>query len=214
MFISAHEHREALADDVLLHNISQSCPDCFALLFHRYFRQVFSTAFKILRDKTEAEDVLQEVFLSIYLQQERFDSNRGSVRNWVLQFAYFKSLLRRRYLRIRNFYTQEEISESREVREVRSSDVLGMTPSEWSRYVELGIAALTPKQRRVIELVHFEGYTLREAMEIMRETFANTRNYYYRGLKALRTFLNSKLEPKQAPNSVVVKNNETFRFEL
>src|SRR5713226_5788788 len=110
-----HQHPEPLADDRLLGNIGQGCSDCFALLFHRYFRQVFAVSFKIVRDRAEAEDILQEVFLSIYLQQERFDPSRGSVRTWILQFAYFKSLLRRRYLHIRNFYKHEEVSEAREI---------------------------------------------------------------------------------------------------
>lgn len=211
--MAEHEHPEGLADEALLRSMRENCAECFALLFHRYFRQVFATAYKILRDRSEAEDVLQEVFLSIYLQQEQFDPSRGTVRTWVLQFAYFKALLRRRYLRIRNFYSQEEITESREIRNARPAEVLGMSPAEWSRYVEAGIIALGPKQRRVIELVHFEGYTLREAMEIMRETLANTRNYYYRGLKTLRTFLNSRLEGKQAEKSVVLENHETYSFE-
>jgi DNA-directed RNA polymerase specialized sigma24 family protein len=102
--MSPHEHFDSLADDDLLRNIVQGCTDCFALLFHRYCRQVFSVSFRIIRDKPETEDILQEVFLSIFLQQERYDPARGSIRTWILQFAYFKSLLRRRYLRIRHFY--------------------------------------------------------------------------------------------------------------
>src|SRR5882762_8567638 len=161
--MSPHEHFDSLADDDLLRNIVEGCTDCFALLFHRYCRQVFSVSFRIIRDKAEAEDILQEVFLSIYQQQERYDPSRGSVRTWILQFAYFKSLLRRRYLHIRNFYKNEEVSEAREIRRVNSSEPLGLSPTEWARYVESGISALNPKQRQVIELVHFEGYTLQES---------------------------------------------------
>src|SRR5579863_4244581 len=131
-----HEHFEPIADDNLLRNIGEGCSDCFALLFHRYCRQVFSVSFKILRDRAETEDILQEVFLSIYLRQERFDPSRGSVRTWILQFAYFKALLRRRYLNIRHFYKQEEVSESRELQNTRSSVSFGMNPTERARYVE------------------------------------------------------------------------------
>src|SRR5882757_7335339 len=156
--MSPHEHFDSLADDDLLRNIVQGCTDCFALLFHRYFRQVFSVSFRIIRDKAETEDILQEVFLSIYLQQERYDPSRGSVRTWILQFAYFKALLRRRYLNIRHFYKQEEISEARELQNNRSSVSFGMNPTEWARYVETGIVTLSAKHRRTIELVHSEGY--------------------------------------------------------
>src|SRR5258708_33182249 len=109
--MSEHEHVESLADDALLRNIGQDCSECFELLFHRNCRQVHSISFRILRDRSEAEDILQEVFLSIYLQQERFDPSHASVRTCILQFAYFKALLRRRYLNIRHYYKHEEKSE-------------------------------------------------------------------------------------------------------
>lgn len=211
--MSLHEHCDSLADDVLLRNIGQGCTDCFALLFHRYCRQVFSVSFRIIRDKAESEDVLQEVFLAIYLQRERYDPSRGSMRTWILQFAYFKSLLRRRYLRIRHFYDVEEVSESRELRGDEGSNLGGMNAGEWARYVETGIAALGVKQRRVIEMVHFEGYTLQEASEVLRESLANTRNLYYRGLKGLEEFLNGQSAPKKVHESAVLERKDAYRFE-
>jgi RNA polymerase sigma-70 factor, ECF subfamily len=208
-----HEHFDSLADDELLRNIVEGCTDCFALLFHRYCRQVFSVSYRIIRDKAETEDILQEVFLSIYQQQERYDPSRGSIRTWILQFAYFKSLLRRRYLRIRHFYNDEELAEGREIRGAQGPEVMGMSSGEWSRYVETGIATLGTKQRRVIELVHFDGYTLQEASEILRESLANTRNLYYRGLKELREFLNGKAALKKAQETVALERKDAIRFE-
>ena len=206
--VHEHEHVESLADDELLRNAGQDCSQCFELLFHRYCRQVHSISFRILRDRAEAEDILQEVFLSIYLQQERFDPSRGTVRTWILQFAYFKALLRRRYLNIRHFYKQEEVSEAREIRSGPSSVSFGMNPTEWARYVETGIVTLSAKHRRTIELVHSEGYTLQEASEILRETLASTRNNYYRGLKALRDFLGARTALKKAKENVVLERND------
>jgi RNA polymerase sigma-70 factor (ECF subfamily) len=208
-----HEHRQFLVDEDLLSNISQGCSDCFALLFHRYCRQVFSVSFRILRDRAETEDILQDVFLAIYLHQERFDPTRGSVRTWILQFAYFKALVRRRYLNIRNFYKQEEVSEARHSRRVPSFELLGMTATEWTRYVETGIATLTAKQRQVIELVHFEGCTLQEAAENARESLANTRNYYYRGLKALRLVLKTRSALEKTNESIILERDNAYRFE-
>lgn len=203
----AHGHPVSLPDEELLRLAGQGCGECFAVLFHRYCRSVFSLAYRILRDKAETEDVLQDVFLSIYLQQERFDPARGSVRTWILQFAYFKALLRRRYLRIRNFYAQEEAREGKQARAAASFELLGMSAAEWTRCVEAGIAALTPRQRQVIELVHFEGYTLQEASEICRESLANTRNLYYRGLRALRGLLGAPAASKSAQESPILERN-------
>jgi|ERR1700733_316335 len=208
-----HAHTEALPDDQLLSNIKQGCSLCFEELFHRYCRQVYSVAFRILRDRAETEDIVQEVFLSIFLEQERFDPTRATMRTWILQFAYFKALLRRRYLNVRNFYKQEEICETTEIRRNQSTETFGLSSSEWARYVESGIAVLNPKQRHVIELVHFEGYTLQEAAENSRESLANTRNYYYRGLKALRDFLVARKAVKKAAEGVTLKRNDAYGFE-
>jgi RNA polymerase sigma-70 factor (ECF subfamily) len=208
-----HPHSEPFADDVLLRNIGEGCTDCFALLFHRYCRQVFSVSYRIIRDRAETEDVLQDVFLAIFLQQERYDPTRGSIRAWILQFAYFKALLRRRYLRIRHFYNDEELSEAREIRGNEGSGRMGMISAEWARCVETGIDTLGPKQRRVIELVHFEGHTLQESAEILRESLANTRNLYYRGLKQLKQFLNGKAVLKKADETVGLERKDAYRFE-
>ena len=209
----SHSHANSLSDETLLHNITRGCCECFAVLFERYCRHVISIAFRILRDRQEAEDIAQEVFLAIFLQRERFDQSRGSVKTWILQFAYFKSLLRRRYLRIRKFYIQEEYSESFEFRLRSPSEAVGLSSAEWVHFVESGIASLNPKQRQVMELVHFEGFTLQETAEAIRETFANTRNYYYRGLKALRAYLNSRSTQKRAAETVVPPETGALRFE-
>jgi RNA polymerase sigma-70 factor (ECF subfamily) len=71
---SQHPHREPLSDEQLLKNIAENCQDCFAILFMRYFQTVLGIASRILRDAAEAEDILQEVFLAIFLRQEQFDS--------------------------------------------------------------------------------------------------------------------------------------------
>jgi RNA polymerase sigma-70 factor (ECF subfamily) len=193
--MAAHSHREPITDEQLLRNIGQRCQECFALLFGRHFRSVLGIAFKILRDQPEAEDILQEVFLAIYLQQERFDPAKGTVRTWVLQFAYFKSLLRRRYLSIRRFYQHEELAAVAELRaEVSFDRIFGLNAADLARYIEAGLTLLPAQQRQAIELVHFEGRTLQEISELMRESLANTRNIYYRGIKRLRDHLQARKE--------------------
>ncbi len=102
--MTEHEHPGLLTDEALLHNIAHGCEDCFDLLFSRFFRPILNLAYKIIRDRPEAEDVVQEVFLAIHEQRERFDPSVGTARTWVLQFGYYKSLKRRRYLSKRHFY--------------------------------------------------------------------------------------------------------------
>jgi len=209
--VAPHDHLESLPDELLLHNIADECDDCFTVLFRRYFRQCYSIALRILRDRNEAEDVLQEVFLSIFQQKERFDPSKGSVKTWILQFAHFRALLRRRYLRVRHFYQQEEINEEQEFFRTGTRGLHGLNRSEWAQFVAAGMGALQPRQRRAIELVLLEGYTLQETADLERESLANMRNIYYRGLKSLKVFLDGKLE--QTPQEEGVASHGQFRFQ-
>lgn len=188
-----HPHSDQLSDEKLLAWMRVGCNECFDLLFHRYLRQVVSISFAILRDRLEAEDILQEVFLSIYLQQEKYDPSRGSPKTWILQFAYYKSLLRRRYLRVRNFYRNEEIQEGKQISMVNAGPY-ATNQDDWVQAVERAVLSLTARQRKAIELVHVQGCTLQETADALGESLPNTRNHYYRGLKALRNILNGSAE--------------------
>lgn len=72
--------------------------DAFAFLFKRYHRLVQVTALHILRDAGEAEDLTQTVFLEIYRRLGQFDPSTGTLKVWVLQYAYSRSMHRRNYL--------------------------------------------------------------------------------------------------------------------
>jgi RNA polymerase sigma-70 factor (ECF subfamily) len=175
-------HKES--DEALIEYLRSGNAEALAELFDRHSRVVFGVAFRILRDRGEAEDLMQDVFLEIYRDAARFDPVRGSVRTWLLQYAYHRSLNRKKYLQRRSFY---EFSEARaESAAARSEDVPGRNAEELLRS---GIEQLNERERRTIEMVCFEGLTLREISERTREALANTRNYYYRGVKKLRALL-------------------------
>ena len=138
--MAGHEHAGLLTDEALVHNVAHGCEDCFELLFLRFFRAVLNLAYKIIHDRSEAEDVVQELFLAIHEQRERFDPSVGSARTWVLQFGYYKALKRRRYLSKRQFYDKHVHLEN------ENSDALVALPEFIQRSVESRL--LVPQQFR------------------------------------------------------------------
>lgn len=86
--------------------------DAFAVLFDRYNRLVLTVAVKILRDAAEAQEVTQNVFLEFYRSAKRFDPARGTLKVWLLQFAYHRSINRRNYLLLRQFYNRPDLEEA------------------------------------------------------------------------------------------------------
>jgi len=198
--MTPHSHENSISDEDALGNITRGCDECFALLFARHFRSVLAVAYRTLRSHSEAEEILQEVFLLIFLKQELYDPSRGAVRTWIHQFAYFKSILRRRYLSVRGFYRQEELDDA-DVARARHSldDSSGFDASESLQVIQKALAVLPAQQRRAIELIHFEGYTLQEITAVSGKSLANVRNLYYRGMKRLRDYLRKQQTVKGMP---------------
>jgi RNA polymerase sigma factor (sigma-70 family) len=78
--------------------------------------------------------------------------------------------------------------------------------------VNQALSSLAPRQRHVIEMLHFAGHTLREISEMERQDLTGIRNSYYRGLKTLRTFLGRGAQ--QGKKIVQRKGEEEYEIEL
>ena len=79
------------------------------LLYTRYSRLVFGIALRILNDKSEAEEVVQEVFFSLYQKALLFDPAKGSAKGWVVQIAFSRARDRRAHLLRRGFYSGTDL---------------------------------------------------------------------------------------------------------
>src|SRR6266567_1760151 len=100
----------ALDDQILMRHLQSGNTDAFAVIFKRYHRLVHVTALRILRDAAEAEDLTQSVFLEIYRTAGQFDPARGTLKVWLLQYAYSRSANRRKYLLVRQVYNKADVS--------------------------------------------------------------------------------------------------------
>jgi RNA polymerase sigma-70 factor (ECF subfamily) len=184
---------QSLSDEALMEYLKDGYHDALALIFERYYRLVVSVAFEILHDRGEAEDLMQDVFFEIYRAIENFDPLKGSVKTWILQYAYHRSLNRRQYLNLRHFYDRQQICELEALEPRCASDTWnGLTYEEWARVIQQGLATLNDKQRTTLELACFHGLLLSEIADRINESQANVRHYYYRGLKKLRDSLRER----------------------
>ena len=183
-----------MSDEDLLASLAASNHEAMNELFHRYYRVVLSVALRIVRDAGESEDVMQEVFLELFRKCHLFDPARGRAKTWILQYAYSRSLDRRQHLALRRFYDQQLLSsETLFGLEPQCSPTAGdsLTLHERTERIRQGMAGLSDKQRKILELAYFEGLEMREIAERTGEPFAQVRNYYYRGLKRLRDAIRS-----------------------
>jgi RNA polymerase sigma-70 factor (ECF subfamily) len=179
-------------DEQLMGKVTRGDREALSSLFRRYAVVVRSVGKRILRDKAEADDLVQEVFLYIHRKSSLFDGSKGSASSWIVQVAYTQALLRRRRLTSQGFYMSgitDKLDESGQPND-KGADydhtVEGLFGRiGWKKIVE----DLTQDQRETFRLHFFEGYTFTEIAEKLGQSYANVRNHHYRGLEKLRRHL-------------------------
>jgi RNA polymerase sigma-70 factor, ECF subfamily len=182
-----------LTDDQLMAQMEAGVNDALAVLFERHHRLVFSIVLKIVRDRGEAEDVCQVVFLEIYRSVAQFDPAKGSLKVWLVQYAYHRAFNRKQYLNRRNFYTQESTEDLNPFSHGELFTLGRYTPPELKRLLQEGLASLGEPQKRVIELASFDGLSMKEIADRTGDSLSNVRHHYYRGLQRLRSFITQPL---------------------
>jgi len=186
-----------LSDEDLISQLQVGNHDAMNPLFRRYYRIVLSIALKIVGDAGEAEDVMQEVFLEVFRKCHLFDAGKGSAKGRILQYAYSRSINRRQHLTLRKFYDLQAFpSENVYGWEPCCAPVEGqdLTLSNRMICIQDGLASLSDKQRKIIELAYFEGLELNEIAQRRGESVVNVRNSYYRGVRNLRDSIKRKAE--------------------
>jgi len=183
---------QGVEDAELIRQLLSGNHDALAVIVDRYQRLVFSVALRIVKDQGEAEDVVQIVFTDIFKRAEQFDPSRGTLKMWLLQYAYSRSVNRRHYLEQRQFYSQLEVDELNPLGfSAGRNRSEGLSTAEVGRLLEQAIHSLKQNQQTAITLIYFEGLTLEEAAQRTGETLAAIRHHYYRGLMKLREFISS-----------------------
>jgi RNA polymerase sigma-70 factor, ECF subfamily len=172
-----------LSDEELTRQITEGCKDAMAVVFDRYHRLVFDVAVRIVRDPGEAEDVVQTVFLDIFRAVANFDSRKGILKVWLLQYAYHRALHRKRHLVSNHFYRWENLETAIDLGSSRP--LWGELP-EAVRLAEQMLGNLKSRQRQVIEMTYYEGLTAEEIARRLGESPHAVRHHLQRGLAALR----------------------------
>jgi len=188
MTLSKHENVPSdelrqLSDEELMRHASVGHHDAITVLFDRYHLLVFDVAVRIVRDPAEAEDVVQNVFLDIFRAMANFDSRKGILKVWILQYAYHRALHRKRHLVSNHFYSWENLEAAVEIGSGRPS--WGELP-ETVRLAEQMLEKLKPRQREVVEMTYYQGLTAEEIARQLGESPHAVRHQLQRGIAVLR----------------------------
>jgi len=179
-----------VSDEALLEQAANGSREALAELFKRYARITRGVAYRVLRDPSEADDLLQDVFLLIHRKCSMFDPSRGPARFWILQMTYHCAIARRRYLNSRHFYTRVDLDDVERELAAPGTEVSGLGHSGDGLLGREGLQKvleeLSENQRKTLHLFFVEGHTLGEIATKLNQTRGNVKNHYFRGLEKLR----------------------------
>jgi RNA polymerase sigma-70 factor, ECF subfamily len=174
------------SDEDLMARLQAKDSKGLELLYTRYSRLVFGIALRIVNDKSEAEEVVQEVFFSLYQKSLLFDPAKGSAKSWIVQIAFSRARDRRAHLLRRGFYSGTDIESLDDTLQGQSDIEREVGVRIDFSHLLSAFEDLTEMQRKTLELFYFQGLELREIGQRLNEPFGNVRHHFYRGLERLR----------------------------
>lgn len=170
--------------DTLLSRVATGDQGAFASLYDLLSARVLGLVVRVLVDRSQAEEVTQEVFLEVWQSAPRYDAARGTAVTWVLTMAHRRAIDRVR---------AAQASRDRDLREGirgldREYDSVTETVEVRMEHerVQRAMARLTPLQREALQLAYYGGYTSGEVAVMLQVPIGTVKTRLRDGLIRLR----------------------------
>jgi RNA polymerase sigma factor (sigma-70 family) len=156
-------HQARWAERVLVQRLAGGDETALVDLFDRYAGFVHGLAVRIVVDRHAAEDITQEVFVSLWEHPERIESGRGTLRGFLGTLTHRRAV---------DAIRRQEAQRRREARVARQQDDVpdvaeAVLRSDTSGKVRAALDVLPDAQRRALELAYFHGYTYRQVADVL-----------------------------------------------
>ena len=177
------------SDDQIFAALAQRDLSALEELYDRYSKIAYSLAYRVVGDRGNAEDVVQDAFLSVWRQAGTYKRERGAARTWLMSIVHHRSIDRLRSgASSSNTIPYEDLPESREET---------TKPSIWQQawnnvrgdMIRRALERLPVEQKKSIELAYFSGYTQAEIAELMGVPLGTVKGRMRIGLQKLRGML-------------------------
>lgn len=175
--------------EALLAQVAMGNRAAFETLYRGTSARLFGICLRVLNERAEAEEALQEVYTSVWRKAGQFDAGRAGAMNWLSMMARNKAIDRLRAVPARHKRTAIEMAEQMEDP--------GASPAQQAEAMtdrarlEKCLKELEPRRRSLIRAAFFDGSTYEELAERIEAPLGSVKSWIRRGLMQLRTCLES-----------------------
>lgn len=167
IFFSILPNDQIQSDISLLERISKREASALSELYDKHSTLLYSIIIRILKEKEEAEDVLQEVFVNVWERAEMYDNQLGNPGAWLARIARNRAVDR---LRSKNYRTRSKESDIEDFHEYFTADVTNNPDhrailSSQQEEILIALTSLSKEQKELIEFAYFRGFTQSELAE-------------------------------------------------
>jgi RNA polymerase sigma factor (sigma-70 family) len=163
--------------------------NALAQVYDRYHIAVFAVAYRVINDRTLAEDVVQDVFISLWKNPAAYRPERGSVGTWLMAAAHNKAVdLVRHEESHRRRRMEVAARAEQQLREEKVSEpVEDMASERWqAERVRDALARLPEQQREAMVLAYYGGFTQREVAAITNVPIGTVKTRMLAAMRKLR----------------------------
>jgi RNA polymerase sigma-70 factor (ECF subfamily) len=185
----------ASANAALIRRMAGGDRDALAELYDKLSRPLYATARHILNDAAEAQDVVHDVFLSLWENAAAFDSGRGAAFSWAVTLTRNRAIdrLRSRANRARllGSAVPDDLGYDTEAAFIGGNDRAEL--GDRATAVRAALSDLPEEQKKALELAFFSGLTQKEIADKLSEPIGTVKARIRRGLIKLRDTLANRL---------------------
>ncbi|MBW4620524.1 MAG: sigma-70 family RNA polymerase sigma factor [Cyanosarcina radialis HA8281-LM2] len=174
-----------LSDLELFQALVAKDPSALAALYDCYGDLMYSLALRILGNRQEAEDLIQEIFLSIW-KQCNYNPARGSLRSFLMILVRSRAIDR---LRAQKTVSKTIQQQQKESDRFASNSLEEAATDEISERVRNALAQLPEKQRRALELAYYEGLSQSEISQRLDAPLGTVKSWFRLSFAKMRQTL-------------------------
>ena len=198
--MSGHSHNQLpdgrqQADNRLMQLVAQGDKHAFAELYDRFSRPLYATALRVVRDPTEAQDIVHDTFVALWKKAGTFEADRGNSFAWAVTLVRNRAIdrvrMRRRRADLISASAPSDLGYEENISGPAADDHAAL--GDQASAVRAAVSTLPPDQKRALELAFFGGFTQQQIAEKLSEPLGTVKARIRRALLKLRDSLARRL---------------------